>query len=107
MKPEVPSHHNLYLIRVFSGDGDSLMKVGYSSNINKRLYQYYSHNPMVEVLFTCHRDDAIEFESSFHRRHASVYMNEWYTVSSIDYILGIDYSSLKTIDPCTNSAGLT
>ena len=40
---------NLYIVKVYNGDGDSIIKLGYSNNMENRLRQYYYHNPLITM----------------------------------------------------------
>lgn len=40
----------LYLIRSFGRGGKSSLKVGYSANIEDRMFQYRVHNPHIELI---------------------------------------------------------
>lgn len=77
--------HNLYLIRSF-GDGTSMIKLGYSSKIIKRLKFYLTHNPLIEIIATFYREDAKQFEKSFHCTMESMYKREWYDEIEISRI---------------------
>lgn len=56
----------LYLIRVYGENNNSILKLGYTSDLKKRLDQYRAHNPFVQVVKT--REDGDEYlESLFHR----------------------------------------
>lgn len=77
---------NLYLIRSF-GDCTSIIKLGYSTQIIKRLKHYLSHNPFIEVIGTFYREDAKEFEKYFHATLKAVYKREWYDESDLEVIL--------------------
>lgn len=74
---DIPEKHNIYIIKCY-GSNMNLVKVGYSNNIKSRLITYYYHNPLLEIVFTTHIENAIEFEKEFHRTNTSYIMNEWY-----------------------------
>jgi len=82
---------NLYIIKSSNSKGESLIKFGYSSNIKQRIEQYLSHNPFTEILETFYREDAFEFEKTFHKNNISIYKNEWYPEN---YLIEI-YRQLK------------
>ena len=42
----------LYLIRSFSRGGKSILKVGYTEDINKRMNQYFYYSPGFELIAT-------------------------------------------------------
>ena len=85
---EVNEEHNLYIVRVSYKD-ITLIKFGYSSVIKDRLISYYYHNPLIELVGTYYRKDAIEFENSLHNTIDSYIMREWYENSELENI--IDY----------------
>lgn len=98
---------NLYLIRSFGKDGQSYIKLGYSSNIDQRLDIYKSHNPFIEIIKTFYRKDAKIFENNFHINNKSSYKNEWYDEGKLEYILycikneNIKYASKKNDKKCS------
>lgn len=67
----------IYIFRTFGKDA-SLIKIGYSSKVNERLYNYLSHNPLLEIILIISIEDAKEFESQFHTKHKSFLRKEWY-----------------------------
>lgn len=83
---EINPEHNLYIIRVYNKD-KSLIKLGYSSVINKRLLSYYNHNQLVELVGTYYREDAEDFENKLHRCIKSTARNEWYDEDKLNLIL--------------------
>jgi hypothetical protein len=84
---EVNPEHNLYIIRVYGKEG-SLIKLGYSSNIIQRLYSYYNHNPLIQVIGTYYREDAEQFESKLHKVIKAKMLHEWYDESELTNIEG-------------------
>jgi hypothetical protein len=76
---------NLYIIKV-SNNKDELIKLGYSSDIRKRLIAYYYHNPLIEIIGLYYREDAKEFEHRLHKVMQSEILNEWYSVDKLDSI---------------------
>jgi hypothetical protein len=78
--------HNLYIIRVYNKD-IILIKLGYSTKIKERLWSYYHHNPLFELVGTYYREDAQYFESTLHRTLKSSILNEWYDNSRLSYFL--------------------
>jgi hypothetical protein len=83
---DIDDSHNLYLIRVY-GVNTSFVKLGYSSSIKSRLNQYYSHNPLFELIGTYYRKDAKSFESKLHKNVESIVMREWYQEKHLITIL--------------------
>lgn len=86
MSIQIKKTDNLYLIRSF-GDHTSLIKLGYSTQIIQRLKHYLSHNPFIELIGTFYREDAKQFEKSFHCTLKSLYKREWYDESDLETIL--------------------
>ena len=82
----INENHNLYIIRTFGMQG-SLIKIGYSSNITKRLLQYYHHNPLVELVGTYYKEDAKEFEKHLHSVLKAYRLREWYTEDKLEAII--------------------
>ena len=79
--------HNLYIVKVYNNNSKPLIKLGYSSNIEKRLKQYSDHNPLIELIGTFYREDAKEFENNFHKEHKSIELHEWYSYDNLRYII--------------------
>lgn len=78
---------NLYILRVYGKEGNSVIKFGYSSKIQTRLKQYLDCNPLVEIVNTYYREDAKEFERSFHKNNNSFIRNEWYLEEQLENII--------------------
>lgn len=55
----------IYLIKSYGYRGKSVLKIGFTDDIQKRIYQYFSSNPMMEVLSTREGDEI--FEKLLHR----------------------------------------
>lgn len=55
----------IYLIKSYGYRGKSVLKIGFTDDIQKRTYQYFSSNPMMEVLSTREGDEI--FEKLLHR----------------------------------------
>lgn len=83
---------NLYIIKSYGKDNKSLIKFGYSSDIEARINFYISHNPLIEILYTFYREDGELFERWFHTNHISENKREWY---SLEYLPNI-IKSIKT-----------
>ena len=78
--------NNIYIIRSYSKDG-SIIKLGYSSNIKRRLRQYCYHNPFVETVGEYFREDAIAFERYIHNKYKAAILNEWYDESLLPTLI--------------------
>lgn len=82
--------HNLYIVKVANKNGDELVKIGYSSDIYKRLKGYYSHNPLTEVIETLYIDGGLTVEQSIHGMLPSLEgTDEWYHIDMYSIIKGI------------------
>jgi hypothetical protein len=79
--------HNIYIIKTYSKIGNSIIKVGFSNNLEERLKSYYYHNPYFEIITTCFILEGKIWEEEFHRKHKSTLLNEWYNEEFLSYIL--------------------
>ena len=68
---------NIYILRAFGRNG-SVIKVGFSTSMEKRLKAYYGANPLVEVILTTYKENGSACEKALHSNFKSVIMNEWY-----------------------------
>lgn len=50
----------LYLIRSFGREGKSILKVGYTDDLNRRMSQYFYNNPCFELIATREGDELLE-----------------------------------------------
>jgi rubrerythrin len=89
-------NHNLYIVRVYGKEG-SLIKVGYSSKIQERINSYYTSNPLMELVGTYYREDALEFENKLHKILDSAVMKEWYSEDKLDVVLSYIANGLPNI----------
>ena len=83
---EVNEAHNIYLIRATDGL-NTLVKLGYSNSIKKRITTYLQCNPFTEIVGTWKIDNAKEFEYMVHKNLESVAFNEWYGEDAIPTLL--------------------
>ena len=84
---EFNKEHNLYIIKVCNINGEEIIKIGYSSNIFKRLKSYYSHNPFTEVLETLYIKDGLCLEVMIHEIIPLVKnTNEWHPIEFLETI---------------------
>lgn len=82
----------LYLIKVGRvSDQLELLKIGFTNNLDQRLNQYKSHNPLCEVIATREGDENLEglFHARFRNYLYSDYGKEWF-VNNSDIIEGFD-----------------
>ena len=78
---------NIYIIKSIGVSGEEIIKVGYSSNVDKRLNNYLYHNPSTIILKTMYIDDGAVLEKKLHNTFKSSYYNEWYPFSMYQEIL--------------------
>lgn len=72
----------LYLI-----ESNGLCKIGYTSNIKKRIKHYKVHNAGMKVLYIYKGADCFNLESMFHVRYAEQNIQgEWYCLEDRDII---------------------
>ena len=84
----------LYLIKSYGPKGKKIYKVGYTTSLDNRLNQYFSHNPFIELISTREGDEELE-----KLIHISLYslgykftkggkLDEWFTgdLNKIQYI---------------------
>ena len=68
----------LYIIKSYGKD-KIYYKLGYTSDIIKRIYQYKHANPGVELLNLYIVDNAFDIEQDFHKNNKAISGNEWYS----------------------------
>ena len=86
----------LYLIKSYGPKGklEPIYKVGYTSSIEKRLNQYFSHNPFIELISVREGDEELEtlihifLYSLGYKFQKDGRLNEWFCgdLSKIQYI---------------------
>ena len=85
---KINKEHNIYVIRAFGKNNKTIVKLGYSSQIDKRIQNYFSHNPMTEVIWTCFIEDGKILEKVIHKIEDSLYKKEWYKEQKLQTLLG-------------------
>ena len=85
--------NNIYIIKIYGRNNISYIKIGYSSNIIKRLTTYYYHNPLIEIIDCCFLEDGKSWELEFHKNNKSSLLNEWYDSDYLENILTLLKSS--------------
>jgi len=75
---------NIYIIETTNKAGTTLVKLGYSSNIEQRLKSYRDANPLTTVIGTFYVKDALAFEQTFHKSHKSLCGREWYSKDTLE-----------------------
>lgn len=88
----------LYIIKSFGKKGKEIIKIGFASDIKRRVYQYTSHNPLCE--FISIREGEILEETLlhlylFHKYHRYKSLDEWYVYD--DGILRDFHQDLRRI----------
>lgn len=68
----------LYIIKSYGKD-KIYYKLGYTSDIIKRMYQYKHANPGIELLHLYITHNAFNIEQNFHKNNKAVSGNEWYS----------------------------
>ena len=74
----------LYLIRSYMKLGKSILKVGYTDDVDKRMYQYFSANPGFDVLGIREGDEILEDMIQIYltylgyQRRVGKRLNEWF-----------------------------
>lgn len=84
----------LYLIRSYGPGGKKIYKVGYTSSIERRLNQYFNHNPFIELISSREGDEELEtlihlcLYSLGYRFQKNGRLNEWFIgdLNKIQYI---------------------
>ena len=84
----------LYLIRSYGPRGKKIYKVGYTTSLDNRLNQYFSHNPFIELISVREGDEELEtlihvcLYSLGYRFQRDGRLNEWFigNLSKIQYI---------------------
>ena len=82
-KFNIDSSHNIYIIKTETKT-QSLIKIGYSDNLDNRLLSYYHHNPLTQLIGSFYVKEGMLFEKEFHNSNISVIMNEWYEEEYLD-----------------------
>lgn len=65
----------IYIIKCTNGT-NTYIKLGYTTNLKKRITQYEDHNPFVELLYAFDFKNNLYFEKYFHLTHKAVYRRE-------------------------------
>ena len=78
--------HNIYILRSYTKDG-SVIKVGYSSRIKRRINTYKDHNPSVEVVATYYRENGHLYELALHTTFEACWKREWYSEEQLTEII--------------------
>ena len=74
----------LYLIKSFGRDGKSILKIGYTDDLNRRMSQYFYNNPCFELITTREGDELLEdmiqvyLKSLGYQYQKNGKLNEWF-----------------------------
>ena len=74
----------LYLIKSFGRDGKSILKIGYTDDLNRRMSQYFYNNPCFELITTREGDELLEdmiqvyLKSLGYQYQRNGKLNEWF-----------------------------
>ena len=50
----------IYLIRAYGKDGESILKVGFANDLERRMSQYFYYNPLFEFISSREGDEILE-----------------------------------------------
>lgn len=78
------NNFNLYIVQ--TGD---IVKIGYSSQMYKRLQAYKHHNPLTYLHCLGYSTNAYEIEQMIHSTVESHLLREWYHVNKLPEILDV------------------
>ncbi len=86
--------HYLYILK-----SNGLYKIGYTSNVKKRIKSYKSHGSN-EFVFVINYDKAFELEVLLHERFKEKlkYGSEWYSFSDLELINVISFITEKYLN---------
>lgn len=94
----------LYLIKSFGRDGKSILKVGYTDDLNRRMSQYFYNNPCFELVATREGDELLEdmiqvyLKSLGYQYQRNGKLNEWFIdIPEIYQIFHIHQRKLEEI----------
>ena len=74
IKKEKKEVNTVYLI-----ESNGLIKIGFSSDFDKRLKSYKTHNANLNVLCVAELEDAFEIETKLHKKYKDFQVNgEWF-----------------------------
>lgn len=78
---------NCYIVKTTDGQGNCMVKFGYSANIKQRMRIYHSNNPFIKLLYIGFHPEAKSIEKVFHNRQKSCSGREWYTLEVLPLML--------------------
>ena len=94
----------LYLIKSFGRNGKSILKIGYTDDLNRRMSQYFYNNPCFELIATREGDELLEdmiqvyLKSLGYQYQRNGKLNEWFIdVPEIYQIFHIHRKKLEEI----------
>jgi hypothetical protein len=96
---KVNLEHNMYILRCYGLNGQTLVKVGYSSKIRNRLCTYNRANPLIEFVTSFYANLGQKFELILHSSFPGYKTNkEWYEEKYLDLILNFIDKHNNTTD---------
>lgn len=84
---DISTQPNIYLIRIPTESGEYIYKLGYATDIDKRVRKYTDNTPTAEVCGLAYSEGGIEDEQEIHNNFDSICRNEWYTEEVIKLII--------------------
>jgi hypothetical protein len=67
-------------------------KIGYTTNFNKRIKVYKTHNPNIKTICLIESNNSFEFESYLHNRFKNKNVNgEWFDLTEEEVLFAIEY----------------
>ena len=74
-------------------------KLGYTKNIKKRLSQYYTHNPDIQLLYLYKGSDSYQIERDMHSKYCGFRVSgEWFKLSESELIDIISTCSSRLVN---------
>ena len=87
MNLSLPKNPDGY-VYIISSDAfikENLYKIGYTNNIDRRLYSLRAGNPFLKIIYKIHTDNAKILEQKIHIEYeSSRYDREWFKIEDID-----------------------
>tara|TARA_R100000278_G_scaffold40193_3_gene35434 strand:+ start:11309 stop:11749 length:441 start_codon:yes stop_codon:yes gene_type:complete len=72
--------------------GENSYKIGYTTNFNKRIKNYKTHNPNIKTLCVIESSNSFELESYLHNRFENKNIDgEWFDLTEEEVLLAMEY----------------
>lgn len=78
---------NIYLVRVPVVENEYIYKLGYATDIDRRLSQYTANNPTAEICGLTYAEEGVDKEQEIHKEYSAICRYEWYTEEVIKEIV--------------------